>query len=154
MSAFETMTIDLGSQTSLRTDISYPAEYIDQMYFLMAVVENPSNSLLSVAMTGRNTQGIPIRPILTNGRGGSAFDVSAGAPAGAYHEFRPTIPIPLMESSWNCSGKRINFSFDVTDVNGDAVTYNRLVLYFALVKAGRERHWACPIRVTDDQIAF
>lgn len=140
---YEQLVVDFGSTVTLSAALSYPMDHLQQIWLMAAQVESSSNTLLRVEMRGPT--GLRWRPSLTNAQGGAAIFVpgSAGAVV-SYHDF--SSPRPLLEESYalRTGSQDLTFQFLVTDAAGAAVTYTRLVLWFALTKADQGIRWAYP----------
>lgn len=140
---YEQAVVDFGNAVNLTAAISYPMDHLQQMWLVAAQVESSSNTLLRVEMRGPT--GLRWRPSLTNQQGGAAIFIpgSAGAVV-SYNDF--SMPRPLLEESYamRTGSQDLTFTFNVTDATGAAVTYTRLVLWFALTKADQKLRWCYP----------
>lgn len=140
---FEQAVVDFGNAVTLTANLAYPMDHLQQMWLVGAQVESSNNTLLRVEMRGPT--GLRWRPSLSNGLGGAAIFIpgSAGAVV-SYHDF--STPRPLLEESYalRTGSQDLSFQFTVTAADGTAVTFTRLVLWFALTKADQNIRWAYP----------
>lgn len=132
----ESFVVDLGSSTALDVACSFPMEHMKQMYLKGVLSVGASKNLLRVDFEHR--QGTCWRQTYTNRLGGHVVFVPGNTTATAqYTDF--AVPQPLLEpQERRTTLRQTQFRFSVTDVDGAAVTYTRLVLFLAFVRSPPE----------------
>lgn len=132
----ESFVVDFGSSVTKDVAVSFPVEHMKQMYLKGVMSVGASKNLLRVDFEHR--QGTCWRQTYTNQLGGHVVFVPATTGATAvYTDF--SVPQPLLEpQEKRTTLRQTQYRFSVTDVDGAAVTYTRLVLFLAFVRSPQE----------------
>ena len=137
MAAVVTLTLDLGaSALTTRPTLTLGRNVKGSQAVIRITrvfVDTPSTPMLKLALS--NEPGTPAENILATNLA-SGNDASTALfllvpPAGGLHEYNT--PLPLLFPSQNLDLGHTDMKFNVTDWNGNAVTYTRLVLQCSCV---------------------